>query len=247
MATAHFLSCCTHSQSGNLMSLKLNSPYAGVSKGLPSVVKNRGYILNLRPYKASIAAKPRIFRVMSMAAGQSDESRSLNLDNIVKKARELWDSSPQPVKIFPWNSVLDNFVQLIFDLALAVFKCLYVPVLIVSSASELSYCAHERKSYLIPFPFIVGASIAGILNSAALESSLTLKHAEVPWHLIAIAILFTLLKLPGPYYPYWGRILIPHFANGALYRTMWFLFLWYRRPRKSSEEVIPESVPTPSE
>lgn len=57
---------------------------------------------------------------------------------------------------------------------------------------------------------------------------------EVPWHLITIAIFFTLIKLPGPYYPYWGRIFIPHMANGGLFRTLWSLFLWFRRPRKTS-------------
>ena len=58
------------------------------------------------------------------------------------------------------------------------------------------------------------------------------QEAEVPWHLIAIAIFFTLIKLPGPYYPYWGRIIIPHFVNGVLLRTIWFAIMWYRRPQK---------------
>lgn len=62
-----------------------------------------------------------------------------------------------------------------------------------------------------------------------------LQDAEVPWHLIAIGIFFTVIKLPGPYYPYWGRLFIPHFANGALWRTLWFAFLWYRKPKKASE------------
>lgn len=57
------------------------------------------------------------------------------------------------------------------------------------------------------------------------------QDAQVPWHLIAIAIVFTLIKLPGPYYPYWGRILIPHFANGVLLRALWFAILWNRRPK----------------
>ena len=60
------------------------------------------------------------------------------------------------------------------------------------------------------------------------------QDAEVPWHLIAMAIFFTLIKLPGPYYPYWGRIFIPHFANGGLWRTLWFAFLWNRRPQKET-------------
>lgn len=71
------------------------------------------------------------------------------------------------------------------------------------------------------------------------------QEAQVPWHLIAIAIFFTLIKLPGPYYPYWGRILIPNIANGGLLRTLWFTFLWYRRPRKAaaSPETLGDNFP----
>lgn len=62
------------------------------------------------------------------------------------------------------------------------------------------------------------------------------QDAEVPWDLIAIAVFFTVLKLPGPYYPYWGRIFIPHFANGGLLRVLLSLFLWYRRPRETVQQ-----------
>lgn len=77
--------------------------------------------------------------------------------------------------------------------------------------------------------------------SGLLMFFLYFQQAEVPWHLVAVAIFFTLIKLPGPYYPYWGRILIPHIANGGLLRTLWFAFLWYRRPKKAAAN-IPESV-----
>ncbi|CAK9150808.1 unnamed protein product [Ilex paraguariensis] len=169
-----------------------------------------------------------------MTAGQSDEPERINLDHMMDKARKLWDRSPQPVKSFPWNRALETFIQLILDLILAVIKYLYVPVLAVTALSEMSYCAHEKKLYLVPFPFLVGVAVAGVLRETALESSPLLKNAEVPWHLIAVAIFFMLLKLPGPYFPYWGRIFIPHFANGVLLRTLWFAFLWYRRPQKTS-------------
>lgn len=204
-----------------------------------------------------------------MSAHQSDDDRKMKLDQVIDKARKLWDSSPEPVKKFPWNRALGNFIQLVLDLTLAVVKYLSVPLFVVTSISELSYCAHERKLVLVPFPVLLGASIAGILKETALELSprlrvrlLVMHHfiiqiskrlggcnikllcflndayalsdfqvAEVPWHLIAIAIFFTLIKLPGPYYPYWGRILIPHFVNGVLLRTLWFAILWFRRPK----------------
>lgn len=179
---------------------------------------------------------------MNMTAGQSDEPGKLNVDHLIGEARKLWDASPQPVKSFPWERVFENFVQLLLDLVLTVIKYLALPVLFVTSVSEMSYCAHERKLFLIPIPFLVGAAVAGVLRTAVLESSPSLRNATMPWHLLAIGIFFTLLKLPGPNYPYWGRILIPHLANGALWRTVWLAFMWYIRPNKASETTITDSV-----
>ncbi|KAJ8530111.1 hypothetical protein K7X08_036946 [Anisodus acutangulus] len=171
---------------------------------LPPLTKSNMCILSIRPNWTRPIARPKIICNMNIAAaGQSDEPHKFNLENILDQAGKLWDSAPTPVKSFPWNKTLDNFVQLILDTVLAVTKYLYVPVLVATSISELSYCAHERKLYITLFPILVGVAIAGILKSAALESSPYLKNAEVPWHLIAIGVFFTLLKLPGPYYPYW--------------------------------------------
>lgn len=273
---------------------------------------------------------------MNMTAGQSDDSGKMKLDQLIDRARQLWESSPQPVKSFPWKRAAQNFVQLILDLIIAVVKYLCVPLLAVSSLSELSYCAHAKKLFFFPIPILIGMVIAEVFKLAALDVSPLLKvklvclnpvcivetfqqvhslqeshatlfntswlqhtlprwpfcfaayfytsfriaaypdarvknlrgflhfsllvfltilqeklewklksliyywsllsafncqTAEVPWHLIVMAIFFTLLKLPGPYYPFWGRIVIPHIANGGLLRTLWFAFLWYRRPQ----------------
>ncbi|CAN4107646.1 unnamed protein product [Withania somnifera] len=218
------------------------SPVPNAFKILPPLAKSNMCILSRRSNGTHPISGPKIICNRNIAAGQSDEPHKFNVKNVIDQARKLWDSTPAPVKSFPWNRALDNFIQLILDIVLTVTKYLYVPVLVVTSISELSYCAHERKLYITLLPFLVGVTVAGILKSAALESSPYLKNAEVPWHLIAIGLFFTLLKLPGPYYPYWGRIFVPHLANGALFRTLWFAFLWYRRPRKSVEMTLPDSV-----
>ncbi|CAI9104392.1 OLC1v1003054C2 [Oldenlandia corymbosa var. corymbosa] len=186
--------------------------------------------------------QPQILCAMNLAAGQSDESGNLKFSLILDKAKQIWDNAPQPVKSFPWNKALDNFIQLILDLVLAVIKYLSIPLFALSCVSELSYCAHERKLYFTPVPFIVGAAVTGIVKSAVEEASPSLKNARVPWHLVAVAIFFTLLKLPGPYYPYWGRLFIPHLANGALFRALWFAFLWYRRPQRPEMTVAAAST-----
>ncbi|XAR59481.1 hypothetical protein NMG60_11015330 [Bertholletia excelsa] len=222
------------------MALRFNCHSLRGFKECLQCIKTHNCILVIRANRVGHNAGPKVLCAANMTAGQSGDSGRINLDNILNKAREVWESSPQPVKIFPWNRALDNFIQLILDLILAVVKCLSVPLLGVSSLSEMSYCAHERKLLIVPVPLLVGFIVAGILRDTALELSPSLKEAEVPWHLIAIAILFTLLKLPGPYYPYWRRVIIPHLANGGLLRTLYFAFLWYKRPKQSSGKTPTE-------
>ncbi|WJX16865.1 hypothetical protein P8452_06850 [Trifolium repens] len=200
-------------------------------KGTSCFVEKRGCCIGVKPFSASQKTWPKISCSVNMSAHQSDDDRKLQFDQLIDKARKLWDRSPEPVKNFPWNTTLGNFIQLVLDLTLAVVKYLYVPVFTVTTISELSYCAHQRKLVLVPIPILLGAAVAGILKETALELSPRLRDAAVPWHLIAVSIFFTLIKLPGPYYPSLGRILIPHFANGVLLRTLWFAILWYRRPK----------------
>ncbi|CAA3000739.1 uncharacterized protein LOC111379271 isoform X1 [Olea europaea subsp. europaea] len=226
------------------MAHKISSPAVSglkVIKNWPSYNRPTSCMLTLKR-NGICRASPKIQCIMNMVSGESNEPRKLRLEYVLDKSRKLWDNAPEPVKSFPWNKASENFVQLILDLVLAVVKFLSIPVFTITSVSEMSYCAHERKLYLIPIPFLVGVAVAGVLREAAVASSPSLKNAEVPWHLIAIAIFFTLLKLPGPYYPFWGRIFVPHFANGGLLRTLWFAFLWYRKPGKSSSTTAPECV-----
>ncbi|RVW61280.1 hypothetical protein CK203_020639 [Vitis vinifera] len=193
----HFFTASTPRRPSSEMSLGTHSPFLSKFEGLSWYTKTNGCILSFKPNGQFQNARSNLLSKIKVTAGQSGDPAKLNLDAIIEKARTLWDSSPQPVKSFPWNRTLGNFIQLILDLTLAVIKYLCAPLLAVSSSVR---CPTD---------------------------------AEVPWHLIAIAIFFTLLKLPGPYYPYWGRIFIPHFANGGLLRTLWSVFLWYRRPRET--------------
>ncbi|KAL5563291.1 hypothetical protein UlMin_033038 [Ulmus minor] len=100
----------------------------------------------------------------------SMQQKLIKLDHLVDKARKFSDSSPPQVKSFPWNRAFDNFIQLVLDLVLAVVKYLSVPLLAVSSLSEMSYCAHKRKLFLVPIPLIIGLAVAGYaMNYFAME------------------------------------------------------------------------------
>ncbi|XP_020597035.1 uncharacterized protein LOC110037850 [Phalaenopsis equestris] len=173
------------------------------------------------------------------AENPGDPTERLNLDSIVSHAHKLFDDLPQPVKKFPWAKALESFFRLVFELACTVARYLSMPVLAVSSLSEMSYCGHEKKLALMPFPFLIGFALAGVLSDTAIELSVGLKEGDLPWHLLMVATFFLLLKLPGPYYPYWGRLLVPHFANGGLWRTLWLIFLWYRRAGRTGVQTVP--------
>ncbi|XP_047327636.1 uncharacterized protein LOC124931252 [Impatiens glandulifera] len=216
------------------MSVKLNSLAIHQMKTILGYTKGgNGCILGFRPKNNR---KFKILQAMNMAAaGQSDDPGKMNLDGIIKRARNMWENCPDEVKTFPWDRAVENFIQLILDLVLAVVKYLSVPLLAITTLSEMSYCAHERKLVLVPIPFVIGFTIAGILRTSVLKLSPHLKDAEVPWHLLVIAVFFTILKLPGPYYPYWGRIVIPHVANGALWGSLFFAFMWYKNSARRAE------------
>lgn len=116
---------------------------------------------------------------MNMAAGQSDDPGKISLDHIMDKARKYWDKCPQPVKVFPWNKALESFIQLIVNLTLAVVRYVCVPLLAISSLSEMSYCAQERRLFFTPVPFLLGILVAGILRETVLEVSPLLKVGKI--------------------------------------------------------------------
>lgn len=117
-------------------------------------------------------------RAIHMESEHSGEPKRLSFDNLLRKTKDVWNNSPQPVKEFPWDRAFGNFIQLVLDLALSVVKFLFVPILAVSSISEMSYCAHERKLALVPFPLVIGMVVAGILQETALKISPRLKVVE---------------------------------------------------------------------
>lgn len=165
-------------------------------------------------------------RVMDVTRGQSggpDKIRHVYLE----KVRNLWERCPEPIKVFPWGRAYNNFFHRLFRLTFEVAKWLFIPVLFVSSLSEMTYCGWQNKELLIPIGMLAGIYLAGIFKETAIELSENLQEGGFPWHLVIIGAFFALIKFPGPYYPYWGRIFLPHFANGGLWRTLWFAHIWY--------------------
>eukprot|EP00252_Welwitschia_mirabilis_P012867 TRINITY_DN28407_c0_g1_i1.p1 TRINITY_DN28407_c0_g1~~TRINITY_DN28407_c0_g1_i1.p1 ORF type:complete len:296 (-),score=47.47 TRINITY_DN28407_c0_g1_i1:440-1327(-) len=143
-------------------------------------------------------------------------------DIFLKKVSSLWEKSPEPVKVFPWKKAAIRTMHHIFMLMVEVGKWLAVPILFVSSLSEMIYCGLQDKEFVIPIGIVLGVLFAALLKNTAIELSSDLQEGEFPWHLLFIASLLILLKLGGPYYPYWARLFLPQFANGGLWTTLWF-------------------------
>lgn len=128
-------------------------------------------VSDIKPNLVFQTSRPDFSCAVNMAAGQSGDSEDARFRCLIDKVGELWDGSPEPVKSFPWNRALENFIQLVVDLTLAVVKMLCVPLLGITSLSEMSYCAQERKLFFVPLALIIGFAVAGILKDTALEIS----------------------------------------------------------------------------
>lgn len=114
-----------------------------------------------------------------MATGKSDGPEKLNLERFMELMRHFWEIMPQPIKRFPWMPALESYTQIILELVFAVAKYLCVPLLALSSLSEMSYCAQERKMIFIPILLVAGFSVAGVLNDTAIELSPDLKVQKI--------------------------------------------------------------------
>ncbi|KAF9608099.1 hypothetical protein IFM89_006026 [Coptis chinensis] len=136
-----------------------------------------------------------------MTEGDSAGPSRIILVHSLGEIKKVWKTLPQPVRSFPWLEAPVNFLELILGLVYAVAKYLSVLLLSLTSLSELSYCAHERKMRLVPIPLLIGIVITGIFKDATLELYPQLKEGEFPWHLVFVAFFLILVKLPGPYYP----------------------------------------------
>ncbi|KAL5719760.1 hypothetical protein ACHQM5_012502 [Ranunculus cassubicifolius] len=213
-----------------------HNPYCGTLNLYPTPTRPRGRY----PFHKSTST---ISCTMDMTQGESGDKNPLSFDHLKTKTKQVWESLPQPVKSFPWSEAVENFFQLVLNLIFAVTKYLSVPLLAITSLSELSYCAHERKIRLVPIPLLAGFAVAGVFRDTFLDLYPHLKEEEFPWHLVAVAAIFVLIKLPGPYYPYWGRIFIPHFANGGLLRCVWFAFISTRRQTVAKEPTVQQGAP----
>ncbi|KAJ3706055.1 hypothetical protein LUZ61_009760 [Rhynchospora tenuis] len=168
-----------------------------------------------------------IYFLANSAPGRSIRCDAFHSD-IVGYTRKVFDKLPQPIKTFPWSEALSIFQSLVLGLVSTVTKYIGLPLLAISSLSEMAYCSTEGKMGFVPVAFLFGFGLVAAFNNRRFKFFPSLKEEGKPWHLVAVASFFLLLKLLGPYCPYFLRLSVPHFANGGLWCTVWFMFMWYR-------------------
>lgn len=140
-----------------------------------------------------------------------------------KKSSSFSENSVAAVRTFPWEKVYGRFIQRVLDLVWITVKWLAIPVLALSTVSELLYTLSAGKDIFIPLGILTGVLLAKIAGNASLDVVRELQDEKTSWPLIVMGILFVLLKLPGPYYPRWAAAFLPHVANAGLVQTA-FLF-----------------------
>eukprot|EP01018_Ginkgo_biloba_P006602 Gb_30168 [translate_table: standard] len=175
---------------------------------------------------------PRASSIPTGLSSGPQEIKSFHLESMTIK---LWEMCPEPVRVFPWKKACEKVSQRLFNLLVDVAKRLFIPVMVITSLMEIFYSIAQNKELLIPISMLAGCAFAEFFKETATELSQNLKEGGFPWHLLIIGSVFALIKIPGPHYPYWGRIILPHFANGGLWQTIWLAKIWYKKPSKATE------------
>lgn len=165
-------------------------------------------------------------------SSELQETENVDMDNTPIKLLEI---CPEPVRRFPWKKAVWRVIQRLFQPILGVAKQLLIPILAVTFLMDVYYSIAQNKEIFIPIGMLAGCVFAEILKETAVELFQNFKEGGFPWHLLAMALIFSLIKVSGPYYPYWGRIFLPHFANGGLWQTIWLTRNWHKNQSQTTE------------
>lgn len=182
-------------------------------------------------HSLSSTARPVVQCVSSTVGGSSSEEFGKSgSDRVQNNAiSNVWAKAPEPVRVFPWGKAGRLFVERVVYHFWTVGKWLVIPVLAVSMLSELSYTLLQKKVFIIPAGMIGGFAFAGMLKETAIELTSEFETGETAWHLVALSVFFVALKFIGPYLPSWGRVTVPHFANGGLWHVIKLVNDWRRQ------------------
>lgn len=136
------------------------------------------------------------------------------------KISSFQEKTVDAFRSYPWERLCWRFLQRTSDLAWTATKWLAIPVFALSIISELIYTLSMRKDICIPLGILCGVLFAKVVGNASLDVMKELQQdGRAAWPLMLLGLFFLLLKLPGPYYPSWAAVFIPHVANAGLVKT----------------------------
>ncbi|XP_024364726.1 uncharacterized protein [Physcomitrium patens] len=159
---------------------------------------------------------------------ENDRQPSNVLSTVIDKASE-------PIRSFPWAKASNLFFKRLLDQLWIVGKWLAIPLLALSVVNEFTYTLVQEKVLIIPVAMICGIVFSGITREVVLELSPSIEGRQLPWHLIALGILFVVLKLIGPVLPIWAQVSVPHFANGGLWQVAKLVNDWRKQHAESDQ------------
>lgn len=221
---------CTSSSSSSSTSFNLRV-------NQPSVFLHGQRLQSQRLPRISHSSSSRPQCVSSTAGSQEfDKNEDGRQQN--KVISSILAMTPEPIRVFPWGKAGSLFLQRLLHQFWTVGKWLAIPVLAVSMLSEVSYTLLQDRVLIVPVGVIGGIAFAGMMKETAVELSSSLEAGQVPWHLVLLGLFFGALKLIAPYLPLWGRVSVPHFANGGLWHVIKLVIDWRKQHAERSAEQI---------
>eukprot|EP00252_Welwitschia_mirabilis_P004450 TRINITY_DN14795_c0_g1_i1.p1 TRINITY_DN14795_c0_g1~~TRINITY_DN14795_c0_g1_i1.p1 ORF type:complete len:239 (-),score=28.08 TRINITY_DN14795_c0_g1_i1:150-866(-) len=155
----------------------------------------------------------------------STDSQEYENNHVNDLQRSLKNVMPESMGKFPWKKA---FMKVTAVSIVGAAKFLLVTTLIVTFLNETSFCLMEDKDVFVPIGLFIGCVFAESIKNTALELFENLKDKNSPWYFLTVALASMLIKFLAPFYPYWGRLILPHIANGALWQTIWIIRNWHK-------------------
>lgn len=162
-------------------------------------------------------------------------------------ADHLWESSPAPVKEFPWKKAESVAIEQLLDLGHKAFRFAIIALLAISFASDVTMAVLRNRELLIPPGLFIGVALADFLKefSQSLVQS-TIKDENKVIQLWGIGMFFVLIKFIPLCINVQGMLLLPHIGNGGLMQILWLAKEQHQTRAVEDQESSVANISIPS-
>nr|XP_029123650.1 uncharacterized protein LOC105055887 isoform X1 [Elaeis guineensis] len=113
------------------------------------------------------------------------------LDDLVKS---LWETSPRPLKEFPWKEAKYMILERLLFHGQKAFKWSIIVLLVVSSVSDVLLAISRNRELMIPIGLFIGVALTDFFREFLHEYFRSMKDESFK-HLVGIGLFFVLIKL----------------------------------------------------